>query len=271
MYKINKTAVVFLANNPSQGTLDFAMELSQTTDFHVFIVIDNNEKYYGKSFRDVNIIQVPDALCVANGYYNSNISDSATHIKKNPIALDKFLYSFCTIYTTYDFVWVFEDDVFIPSIDTIVNLDERYNEYDLITPNNFAKTDSVLDWHWKHVINEHNSPYFYSMICGMGLSRTMLNAVKRYVGWHKSLFYCEVMFNTLAHHTQLKVKDAFELKSIVWMGKWDIDEFLLLPHNVFHPRKDIDNHDNLRRQIEEAKKAGYTPKNILPDFVKKAN
>lgn len=266
-----KKAVVFLTNNPSQGTLDFALELTMTTDFYVFIVIDNNEKYYGKSFKEVNIIQVPDSLCLEKGYKNSNISDNATHIKKNPIALDKFLYSFCEVHTMFDFVWVFEDDVFIPSVDVLVDIDERYCEFDLITPNNFAKKDLLLDWHWRHVIDKHCSPYFYSMICAMGLSRTMLNMIKRYVGWNKELFYCEVMFNTLAFHNQLKVKDAYELKSIVWMGKWDIDEFLLLPHNVFHPRKDIDNHENLRKQIEEAKKAGYTPKNTLPDFVKKAN
>jgi hypothetical protein len=171
----------------------------------------------------------------------------------------------------FDFVWVFEDDVFIPSVDTLVNIDDKYCNLDLITANNFAKKDLLLDWHWKHVIDKHDSPYFYSMICAMGLSRTMLNTIKRYVGWHNELFYCEVMFNTLAFHNQLKVKDAYEFKSIVWMGKWDIDEFLLLPNNVFHPRKDIDNHENLRKQIEEAKKTCYVPKNTLPDFVKKAN
>jgi hypothetical protein len=265
-----KKAVVFLANNPSQGTLDFAIELTNTTDFSVFIVIDNNEKYYGKSFKDVNIIQIPDNICVSNGYYNSNISDDATHIKKNPISLDKFLYSFCEINKMFDFVWVFEDDVFIPSVDVVVNLDEKYSKFDLVTPNNFYKNDSVLDWHWKHVFNQHEPPYYYSMVCGMGLSRTMLNMIKRYVGWHKSLFYCEVMFNTLAHHNRLKVKDAYELKSIVWMGKWDLDEFILLPNSVFHPKKDIDNHANLRKQIEEAKASGYKPINNLPEFIRKS-
>jgi hypothetical protein len=266
-----KKAIVFLANVPNQGTLDFAIEIANTTDFYVFIVIDNNDKYYGKSFQNVNIIQVPDNICLEKGYKNSNISDEATHIKKNPIALDKFLYSFCEAHTMFDFVWVFEDDVFIPSVDTLVNIDDKYCNLDLITANNFAKKDLLLDWHWKHVIDKHDSPYFYSMICAMGLSRTMLNTIKRYVGWHNELFYCEVMFNTLAFHNQLKVKDAYEFKSIVWMGKWDIDEFLLLPNNVFHPRKDIDNHENLRKQIEEAKKTCYVPKNTLPDFVKKAN
>jgi hypothetical protein len=264
-------AVVFLANNPSQGTLDFAIELTNATDFSVFIVIDNNEKYYGKSFKDVNIIQVPDSLCLEKGYKNSNISNEATHIKKNPISLDKFLYSFCEINKMFDFVWVFEDDVFIPSVEVLVNLDEKYSEFDLITPNNFYKKDSILDWHWKHVIDKHDAPYYYSMICGMGLSRTMLNTIKRYVGWYNELFYCEIMFNTLAFHNQLKVKDAYEFKSIVWMGKWDIDEFLLLPNNVFHPRKDVNNHKNLRKQIEEAKKICYVPKNTLPNFIKKAN
>jgi hypothetical protein len=76
------------------------------------------------------------------------------------------------------------------------------------------------------------------------------------------------MFNTLALQKGLKVTEAFELKSIVWQGNWGLNEFILLPNNVFHPRKDIQNHYILRDYIKYAKQNEYKPKNNLPHFLK---
>jgi hypothetical protein len=76
------------------------------------------------------------------------------------------------------------------------------------------------------------------------------------------------MFNTLALQKGLKVIDTPELKSIVWQGNWGLDEFILLPNNIFHPRKDIHNHYILRGYIEYAKLHEYKPKNNLPHFLK---
>jgi hypothetical protein len=78
----------------------------------------------------------------------------------------------------------------------------------------------------------------------------------------------EVMFNTLALQKGLKTIDAFELKSIVWQGDWGLNEFILLPNNIFHPRKDIHNHYVLRGYIKYAKQNEYKPKNNLPHFLK---
>ena len=119
-------------------------------------------------------------------YKNCVYIEGETQVKKNPIAWDKFLYSFCALdNTTYDFVMVFEDDVFIPSIKTITNFYEKYKKFDLITANNFKKEDAIMDWHWRSVIGKISAPYYYSMVCGMGLSRKMLNVIKEYVEFNK--------------------------------------------------------------------------------------
>jgi hypothetical protein len=105
------------------------------------------------------------------------------------------------------------------------------------------------------------------MVCACGMSRKLLDEIKKYVKRNNTLFYIEVMFNTLAMQARLKVTDVKELKSIVWMGDWDIDEFLLLPNNIFHPRKDIGNHKNLRIEIKDAIDEKYIPLNRLPEFL----
>lgn len=261
-----RIAVVFLTNYPHENTIEFAREVKIQTNFDTFLVIDDNTQYHGKTFKEINLIQVPDSMCTE--YSNSVYIEGSTAVQKNPISWDKFIYSFCMVHTSYDFVWVFEDDVFIPSVSTITDLNNKYRMYDLVTANNFHKTDNVMDWHWRHIVDKVPSPYFYSMVCAMGISRRTLDVVKEYVHYNKTLFYHEVMFNTLAMHNGLKVTDALELTSVVWQGKWDIDEFLLLPNNVFHPRKDIENHPKLRQQILDAIKNVYVPKNNLPQFIK---
>jgi hypothetical protein len=262
-----KSAVVFLTTIPQHGTIWFAEKIKKKLGHDVYIIIDQN-KYDPEIGGDITYIRVSEEFCEKNGYINSNISDNATHIRKNPIAMDKFLLFFCENKLPYDFVWVFEDDVFIPSLDVFKNLDAKYSKYDLVTPNNYRKNDNALDWHWRHVVDKISPPYYYSMVSAMGLSKNMLGVIKEYVDKHKSLFYIEVMFNTLAMKNRLSVIDAMELKSIVWMGEWGLDEFLLLPDNIFHPIKSIEEHQILRDAIIQFKAENYNPINRLPDFVK---
>ena len=261
-----KIAIAFLTTIPHPNTIKFASEIKTQLGYDTFIIADDNT--VSLYFNDVHLIQMNDNC--TKQYINSNINNSATHIKKNPIAMDKFLYAFCENYTEYDFVYVFEDDVFIPSLFTIKNLIDKYKDYDLVTPNNFAKNDRIPDWHWRHIFSrfpKRTEPFYYSMVCAMGLSRKMFDAIKEYAFINQSLFYVEVMFNTLAYDNKLNVICPLELKSIVWLGKWDVDEFLLLPNNVFHPRKDIGNHYNLREQSLSLELSNYTPKNNLPSFI----
>lgn len=263
-----KKAIAFLTRYPQLETLAFAEQLSFETDFDIFVFSDElyaekEELIVNKSFK---VISYSDNFCKESGYVNSNISGS-THIKKNPISWDKMIYHFCEQGMEYDFVWVFEDDVFIPSVKTICNLHEKYSAFDLITPNNFQKQDDLPDWHWKHIFDKIEPPYYYSMVCAMGMSRKMLDAIKEYVKNNNQLFYIEVMFNTLAMQNNLKVKDAFEFKSVVWLGEWFIDEFLLLPDNVFHPKKNIEDYQYLRLMISHQQKNGYKPVNKLPNFI----
>jgi hypothetical protein len=255
-----KTAVAFLTKSPQENTLRFAKEVTDV-GFDTFVISDNETDAE-------NAVYIDDEVCKEHGYINSNISSTATHIKKNPIAWDKMLYLFCELETRYDFVWVFEDDCFMPSVETIQHLHFKYRNAHLVTANNFKNDGKAMDWHWRDIYPKIKGPYAYSMVCACGISRDVLNEVKRYKEREGTLFYTEVMFNTLALQKGLKVIDAFELKSVVWQGEWGLNEFILLPNNVFHPRKDIDNHYGLRALIKDAKRQEFKPKNNLPHFLR---
>jgi hypothetical protein len=267
-----KTAIVFLCKEIKQGTIAFANDIALKNFAKVHIVSDE------VSLSDWNWVEntthlytkhlVKDIACINDGYVGCNINETATHIQKKVIAYDKFLWIFANKFCKYDNVWVFEDDCFIPSIDALKNLIDKYKEYDLVTPNNFLKTDNVLDWHWKHIVDKIEAPYYHSMVCAAKFSNRMLSEIKRYVDKNKQLFHIEAMFNTIAMQKGLKVTDANELKSVVWMGEWVLDHFVQLPNNIFHPVKDIENHKENRTDINTAKVLGYKPTKELPDFLK---
>ena len=262
-----RNAVVFLCKELHTETANFANSVYKETDFEVFVVVDNEQQI--EQQYEFAVIQINDKVCIDNGYVGCNIPKS-THINKEVIAWDKFLYTFCELMDSFDFVWVFEDDVFIPSVATINNLHNKYCTASLVTPNNFRKSDKIMDWHWRHIFDKIEEPYFYSMICAIGISRKVLNKIKEYVHKNNKLFYQEAMFNTIAMQDRdMLVLDPVELKSIVWMGNWGIDEFLLLPNNVFHPMKDLSSYPFYRQMINEANEVQYKPENNLPDFIKK--
>lgn len=270
--KIKKQAVCFLCKDLHKETYSFGTSIAEKLGVPVYFVVDSSEanNYELKNVDNVFIVRIADAVCVGSGFQNCMITGGKvnTVLQKNPISYDKMLYYFCKIELTIDFLFVFEDDVFIPFDSTVKNLLAKYGDFDLVTPNNIKKEDDVMDWHWNSVVDKVDPPYYYSMVSAFGLSRKMLNVINKQVETKGTLFFTEVMFNTLAMQNGLKVTDAFELKSVVWMGNWGIDEFLLLPDNVFHPKKDLENFQAYRQEILDKRKSKYKPKNNLPPFIK---
>jgi hypothetical protein len=271
--KTVKSAICFLCKDLHKETYSFGTSVAEKLNIPVYFVVDSStpNDFELKNKENVFIVRIADSVCVGSGFQNCMITGGKvnTVLQKNPISYDKMLYYFCKIELTIDFLFVFEDDVFIPFDSTVNNLLAKYSHFDLVTPNNLKKEDDVMDWHWNSVVDKVDPPYYYSMVSAFGLSRKMLNVINKQVETKGTLFFTEVMFNTLAMQNELKVTDAFELKSVVWMGEWGIDEFLLLPNNVFHPKKDLDNFVNYRAGIivsRENKK--YKPKNNLPPFIK---
>jgi hypothetical protein len=52
------------------------------------------------------------------------------------------------------------------------------------------------------------------------------------------------------------------------LGDWGLDEFVLLPENLFHPIKEPNNHHLLRDAVNGMIHRGHKPQNNLPEFIK---
>jgi hypothetical protein len=292
-----RTAIVFLCDTIKPETHLFAAEIKQRTNFNVILVQDsastafmlkqansqtiefsNGHNPMLRSFTQmgVHIFTALDDVCISDGFYGCNIDGKQTSIKKEVIAWDKFLYSYAwfklNILKEIGFFWVFEEDVFIPSIDALEKLSEKYSGYGYVCRNHIERPDGYMGWHWPHVEQNIDGPYYSSMVPAVGLSRSLLNAVL----WHRvnkgCFFHIEAMFSTIAEKKRrLDVNyicGAKEFGPCVALGEWTYDHFWQRPDYFWHPVKNIEKHEDERAHIIEAVEEGLAVIRELPDFVK---
>lgn len=185
------------------------------------------------------IVHISDEESEKNGFKNS----SKVTIPKLCVAWDKVLYFLCRKKLDLDFVWIVEEDVFIPSIKSILEMTLKYNEFDLVCRSNgINENGNRREWHWKHVPQHIQPPWACSMVCAVGVSRKMLGIIDEYVKKYKSLTFIEFMFNTLAHQNNLNVMCADELSTIEYNRNWT-NEQIKTATKWLHPVKNISLHE----------------------------
>jgi hypothetical protein len=211
--------------------------------------IDNN--------TNIEFIKIDDTECFNNGFKNSNCC-----VEKNPSAWDKVFYYFCKLNPNkYDYVWIVEDDVFVPNNDAFWNLDNKYGKADLLCRSNTCNL-SINDWQlWYTINNKYDLPWYSSMVCCCRISNQLFLEIGKYVENHKQLFFIEAMINTIANHKKLSIKQVEEFENIIakasignryrhfsngkiiWMTK-SIEN--IKENYIYHPVKNIELQEQYR-------------------------
>lgn len=232
---MNKYIIAFLTVKPSKLFFEFIKNLKKP-NYDIYVIIDDNDYKIKEIYNNINII-----------YINANEPEifgfKSTVFNKNNIACsrDKALYYFSNKVTNYDYIWLIEEDVFIPTTETITHIDTKYNhnKYDLLVSKHDIHYTKQYDWLWSYVYKQTNLniPLCSGMICAIRCSKELIMCISKYAKENKSLFLDEVLFNTIAEHNKLNVKIIKELFNIVWQKKWE-------KHNInnnylYHPIKDI--------------------------------
>jgi len=250
---------ICLTKTPHLSVLEFIHELNETTNILSYVVVDDNTYIAPQKYKYF-ILQLDDDICYNSGFKNVNFV-----IKKKITSWDKVLYLLCRTLKNIDFCWIVEDDVFIPSIESVVNMTNKYLDYDLVTSSDEPNTsENRKIWHWKHMptymnrnsktisvdssIDESYS-WHKSMSCAIGISRRLLYIINLHCLAYKQLMFLEFLFNTLCHQANLFIKIAPELSTIIWRGKWKIEDFINNKNNWFHPVKNIEEYKEYRELI----------------------
>jgi hypothetical protein len=238
---MNKNAVVLITKIPNAKYLDF---LNSFTNYDVYVIIDSNEYFttsVTKIYENIQFIQINNDECRNNGFCNS----SYITLKKDVTGWDKALYYFSIINQTYNNVWFIEDDVFFYGESTLLTIDEKYNEADLLCNSDYSPA-KLNEWLWNRIRIELPYPYFCGMVCCARMSRALLESITDYSMKHKTLFFLEALFTTLAKHSNLQtVVQPTEFLSV----KWNEKAANYNKTDLFHPNKDIEEHTTIRKQF----------------------
>jgi hypothetical protein len=85
------------------------------------------------------------------------------------------------------------------------------------------------------------------MVCASRMSRLMLSKIKDYATTHKTLFFLEACFPSIAKYNKLKYDTPDELSDIVYRKDYVIEDFN--KKNIFHPVKNINMHTEIRNYL----------------------
>ncbi len=231
-------AICFLTVRPSELFYDFVQQLIIQRKCDVYICIDdNNYEIPNYNTNDnVHIIKINSEVCERDGF-----KSTVLWLDNKACSRDKALFYFCKRNTGYKYIWFIEEDVFIPSVKIITNLNNKYrNNADLLVASHNIVYEKQIDcWHWNHINSQIkiNPPYATSMICAIRCSRKLLNCIHDYANEHNNLFMDEALFNTIALHNNLKVETPDELSTIVWKRHWNIYE--IDQGKLYHPMKSM--------------------------------
>lgn len=241
-------AVVLITRKPNIVWLDF---LKSFTRYDIYIMIDDNSEDYKKIYQEqyptIHFIQIDNDECQRNGFVGSS-----TATKLPPVmSWDKAMYYFSHLETRYEHMWFFEDDVFLFSEFTLLKIDEKYKNCDLLTRSHTIKYENNMEgwWHWNQVLGKIDLPWAYSLICICRVSALLLVKVREYANSRKTIFFIEALLNTLAIHNNLAVGTPPQFITVVQGDIPPIEVTQDKMFYVFHPYKAVENHPELRKLL----------------------
>jgi hypothetical protein len=233
--------ILLLCKDYNKNTHRFCHFLNEHLKISAKMIVDNNAKDYSQLYPN-EIIQISDDKCIESGFINSFSGLTDALIKKNPIAFDKAIYFLSEL--NFDKAFIIEYDCLVMN----PKIFQYYfcTEFDLLVPQHTPRLNNSLDWHWRSIEKSIDAPYFFSMVCCVGVSKKMIDKVVEHKQKIGSLFYAEAMLNTIAHQQNLIIKIPKQFSSIVAMADWSESYFVNFPNNIFHPVKDIEKHNFYR-------------------------
>jgi hypothetical protein len=235
-----KNIICFLTVRPSTIFYNYCKRL-KNDNYDVYICIDDNSYTIPDYDGVIPVIQYPIGVCEADGF-----KGSVLWFQDRACSRDKALHYFCKNAVAYDYIWFLEDDVFVPTVDTISQIDVAHPVGDLLSASNGVITERKMDWNWKHVHRRCRLPlpYACSMVCAVRCSKALLTAIYNYAMLYNDLFMDEALFNTIALHHNLNIINPLELSTVHYKTEWKVVD--IKGSNLYHPVKGDDKQTALR-------------------------
>ena len=249
-----KYKIALICFKPNDIYLDF---LNKFSNYEVYIIIDDNSVNYSAlyftKYNNLKFIQMPGKICINYGFTNVN----QIGVKKRVSGWDKALCYFAFNTNVNEKVWFIEDDVFFHSEDTMLKIDAKYPDCDLLANSDFKPATNMNEWLWPIIQIKLEGPYYCGMMCAIRLSQNVLDRIRDYATLNKELFFLEALFPTLSKATAKESNEELncccpdELKTVVFRHDYTYEKVSLNKYkgidNIYHPVKNILKHEEFRK------------------------
>jgi len=238
----NTAALCFVTTHPELEMLQFVEELALDGlqyGIEVFVMIDDDQ-YKIPIFwisSHVQILYIKSETCIVHGYRR------ATYVYTWPLevtAWDKAFLYFCELNTKHSFIWIIENDVFIPSVQAFRAIHQLYSPtseliVQRVIPNIIGNTSA---WsHYSVAIGRLFPPWYRSMANVLGLSRRLLTTIADFVRWRGFNVFHEFSVQTLSLNLNMTVVSPIEFDTLFWRKHHTWNDINNKPNNFFHPVK----------------------------------
>lgn len=244
----NRNIICYLAIGPSFKFYEFCVQLKEdnpNTDVYV-CVDDNNYKVpFSKRINDnIKIININD-----DEINNTSYTGTVSYCLNRGCSRDKALYYFTKKETNYNQIWFLEEDVFVPTTQTLHKIDLKYPTSDILCRRNrIIQSFDNCNWFGWKLLQQQSTivpPVAGSLVCAVRVSRDFMIKLEKYADANKTLFFCETLFNTIALKNNLQVDTPIELENIHFERSY-IPPKPIDQNCLYHPVKNITDHYLLR-------------------------
>ena len=243
--------ICFLTLRPCITFYNLCKELINENTL-VYICIDDSDHIIPDMDGSVQIIKIKDEESSKAGY---NYMHSRS---KRPTAMDKALYYFNRIYKNdYKNIWLIEDDVLIPSKNTISNIDKKYPDNDYLVNGNLIKENPTKNdgWAFPYILNmtKYRGVFSVAGVMAIRVSKRMMKAVDEFIKKYEHAFFVEAFFGTVAFNYNIDITFTPELYYM-----WPLQQRLQKESKnnykekfLYHPVKSISQQRNIRDKFNK--------------------
>ena len=238
-----KSCICLICLSPRLVWFNF---LSTFTNYDIYVIVDDNSTIFRQKqekFKNINIIQIKNDECEKAGFLNTcSIPNTIPTVSKSITGWSKAIYYFSTIIKDYDSIWFIEDDVFFYNEQTLINIDSKYSDSDLLsnkTNNNYVSGPKDF-WQWEYLDIKFDPPYYRALVSIVRMSAPLLSKIKAYANEHNRVFYIEALFPTICANYNLKHDTPTEFRNVVFRKDY-LDEDINTSC-LYHPLKNTDKH-----------------------------
>lgn len=255
----------FLCLIPDPKLLDF-INCLKNEQYDIYICIDDNRYIPNKNrWKNINFIQINNDECRNSGY-----KSLVAYFNEQSCSKDKALYYFNNINIKYNYIWFIEDDAFIPTVNTIKNIDNKYNNnIDFLTPTvSWGENNSAFyNFYWYPLIElqfywlkkktkidyfdvkNKDIPRWKTMTCACRLSKKFMDKISIFVNKYGTLFMDEVFYIYIAKYNQLNIKEIPELNNQRVGNDFIYTDINI--NNIYHPIKCFTNQHLYRNKLKD--------------------